>query len=254
MEGNQQNEKILAFLLDIEGTTTPISFVKDVLFPYVRTHLNQYLIKNWNDKQLQEDIALLRKQSIEDFEKGEAVETIPLEDSSNVDLLKRVEQYVLWQMDLDRKTTSLKQLQGHIWKEGYSDGNLKAPVFDDVKPAIEQWNREGRKVYIYSSGSVQAQKLLFGNTRYGDLLPLISGYFDTNVGAKTNLESYKNIAEEINLKPNQVLFLTDIPAEAKAAKEAGLRAKILLREGNQPLTVEELNQNETVPTFSNIEE
>ncbi|XP_066852747.1 enolase-phosphatase E1 isoform X2 [Anser cygnoides] len=156
---------VRAILLDVEGTTTPIAFVQETLFPYVRDNLRDYLRAHWEEEECQRDVGLLRKQAQEDAGLDGAV-PIPLESGSGDEELERVIQAVvdnvLWQMALDRKTTALKQLQGHMWRAAYTTGHVKGEVFEDVVPAIRKWREAGMKVYIYSSGSVEAQKLLFG--------------------------------------------------------------------------------------------
>ena len=135
-------------------------------------------------------------------------------------------------MDQDSKTPALKELQGHIWEDGYNTGELVGAVFDDVKPALERWQRQGIAVGIFSSGSVLAQKLLFGHSSAGDLTPLLRWHFDTSVGAKTNPESYRRIAASMGETTEAVLFLSDIVAELDAARTAGMQTALSIREGN----------------------
>ncbi|XP_024894135.1 enolase-phosphatase E1 [Temnothorax curvispinosus] len=155
-------------------------------------------------------------------------------------------------MDNDRKTGALKQLQGHMWREAYKTGTVKGHVYEDVPKAFESWTKNGKKIYVYSSGSVEAQKLLFGYSVHGDLLKYFSGYFDTEVGAKQESDSYKNILSKIGEKPSDVIFLTDIVKEAAAAKEAGLSTVIVVREGNSVLTDEEKVKYTTIKSFSDL--
>lgn len=230
-------KKCKILLLDIEGTTTSISFVKDKLFPYAEENVKEFLDSQWEMEDVKEVVASLRKLAIEDQEKSvEGVVTIPGEDASKDDQIEALVKSVKWQMSSDRKVGALKQLQGLIWKRGYDKGEIKGHVYDDVSPAMELWrSADGHQVYIYSSGSVQAQKLLFSSSSAGDLLPLIDGHFDTAVGAKQEASSYTTIAEKIGCKPNEILFLTDILKEAEAARAAGLQAALVSREGNAPL-------------------
>jgi enolase-phosphatase E1 len=137
-------------------------------------------------------------------------------------------------MDQDRKSTPLKSLQGRIWKKGYRSGELLSQVFEDVPPAMERWHRQGKRVCIYSSGSVLAQKLLFGFTVAGDLTPLISAYFDTGVGAKMEAESYRRIASALQIPPEEILFISDVVTELDAAQAAGMQSRLSLRTGNRP--------------------
>ena len=135
-------------------------------------------------------------------------------------------------MDQDSKTPALKELQGHIWEDGYNTGELVGAVFDDVKPALERWQRQGIAVGIFSSGSVLAQKLLFGHSSAGDLTPLLRWHFDTSVGAKTNPESYRRIAASMGESTEAVLFVSDIVAELDAARTAGMQTALSVRPGN----------------------
>ncbi|CAG4953693.1 unnamed protein product [Parnassius apollo] len=230
-------KKCKILLLDIEGTTTSISFVKDKLFPYAEEKVKQFLESQWEQDDVKEAVTALRKLALEDKEKSvDGVVNIPGEDASKEDQIEGVVNNVKWQMSADRKAGPLKQLQGLIWKQGYDNGDIKGHVYDDVSPALEQWQSvEGQKVYIYSSGSVQAQKLLFGQSEAGDLLRFIEGHFDTAVGAKQEADSYSAIAESIGCKPDEILFLTDVVKEAEAARAAGLHAALVSREGNAPL-------------------
>ncbi|KAJ8713991.1 hypothetical protein PYW08_007611 [Mythimna loreyi] len=230
-------KKCKILLLDIEGTTTSISFVKDKLFPYAEENVKDFLTDQWETDDVKEAVAALRKLALEDKENSvEGVVTIPGEDASKEDQIEGLVKSVKWQMSSDRKVGALKQLQGLIWKQGYDKGDIKGHVYDDVSPALDQWRSvEGQKVYIYSSGSVQAQKLLFGQSLAGDMLKSIDGHFDTAVGAKQEAGSYTAIAEKIGCKPEEVLFLTDIVKEAEAARSSGMQTALVSREGNAPL-------------------
>jgi len=213
-------EGIRGILLDIEGTTTPIAFVHDVLFSYARTHVRDYVARHFNDEAVRADIELLRDEAEKDG--------LP---SNNLD---EIVAYINRLIDLDRKSTGLKSLQGKIWHEGYADGSLRAQVFPDVAPALARWRVAGLNVSIFSSGSVLAQQLLFAHTEAGDLTPFISYYFDTGVGKKGEAESYRRIAEAIKLQPREILFVSDIVAELVAAREAGMKTALSIRQGNQP--------------------
>jgi enolase-phosphatase E1 len=210
---------IRAILLDIEGTTTPIAFVHDVLFSYARTHVRDYLAKHFGDADVRADIRSLR-----DEYEGE---NFPAND------VEALAAYINQLIDLDRKSTGLKSLQGKIWHEGYSDGTLHAQVFPDVAPALARWRVAGLSVSIFSSGSVLAQQLLFAHTEAGDLTPFISHYFDTGVGKKGEAESYRRIAAEIGLPPGEILFVSDVVSELAAARETGMKTALSLRPGNQ---------------------
>jgi enolase-phosphatase E1 len=208
-------------LLDIEGTTTPISFVYDVLFPFARTHAGAYL-----DEEARRSLKL---EHDTDIAKGL---TPP---SWSFGALA----YVHWLMDQDRKSTALKTLQGRVWREGYRRGELHGEVFPDVPVALERWNKAGTDVRIYSSGSVLAQQLLFSTTTYGDLTRFLKGYFDTTTGPKTEASSYARIAEAFQLQPSEIVFLSDVKRELDAASAAGLGAQLAVRPGNasQPASI-----------------
>ncbi|XP_049829842.1 enolase-phosphatase E1-like [Schistocerca gregaria] len=238
-------------LVDIEGTTTSIDFVKNTLFPYVRKNLDVYLKSKWNDAEFKEDLKLLQEQSKQDEADGtEGFVKIP--EGVSEDISEDVKKNVLWQMDLDRKTKALKQLQGHIWRDAYEKGEVKAHVYPDVAPALKSWKLSGKDIYVYSSGSVEAQKLLFGHTQDGDLLELFSGYFDTAVGPKVEESSYSNIVKSVKCKSEEIIFFTDVPKEARAAKSAGLQAVIVVREGNLPITDEDKLEFPVIKSFDDI--
>lgn len=208
-----------AILLDIEGTTTPISFVHDVLFPYSRRHLENYLQQHANSPELSQDLARFAKERETDVDEGQ--KPPPL-----------FEPYVYWLMERDRKSPALKSLQGKIWRQGYSDGSLRASVFADVVPALKHWHSAGLDISIFSSGSRLAQRLLFQHTEAGDLTKYISHYFDTDVGKKTDSESYEQIAVDLSLPTNEILFISDVVAELSAARTAGLQTLLSIRPGN----------------------
>lgn len=209
-----------AILLDIEGTTTPIAFVHDVLFSYARDHVREFLAAN----PAVEDIALLREEHGADVS-----DAPPLTDAN-----ESVAAYVEWLISIDRKSTGLKSLQGKIWRQGYQDGSLKSQVFADVAPAFERWRDRGLKISIFSSGSILAQQLLFAHTEVGDLTPLIDSYFDTTVGKKGDAESYRKIAAALAIPAHQILFISDIVAELDAANEAAMKILLSIRPGNAP--------------------
>jgi len=213
-----------AILLDIEGTTTPIAFVHDVLFSYAREHVREFLAENPDA----EDIALLRE------EHATESDAPPLTDQ-----IESIAAYVEWLIKLDRKSTALKSLQGKIWRQGYQEGSLKSQVFADVKPAFARWRERGLRIGIFSSGSVLAQQLLFAHTEVGDLTPFIDSYFDTKVGKKGEAESYRKIAETMGLSPEEILFVSDVVVELDAARQAGMQSLLSIRPGNEPQPHEE---------------
>jgi enolase-phosphatase E1 len=223
---------ITALLLDIEGTTTPIDFVYKVLFPYARAHVGDYLANNAASTNVEEDIAALIELNEDDARRG----LEPPRVAGSVEEIARdkIVAYVQWLMDRDSKATPLKSIQGKIWEAGYNSGDLRSQVFEDVPRAFERWRQQHRKIFIYSSGSVLAQKLLFASTQFGDLTPHISDYFDTNVGAKKEPESYARISQTIAVPAPGVLFVSDITDELDAAHSAGFETRLCIRPGNHP--------------------
>jgi len=204
---------IKAILTDIEGTTSSISFVKDVLFPYAREHMGDFVTTNLEDPAV--------RQALDDVDNhvGRLL---------NVD--QAIEQLIAW-IDEDRKVTPLKTLQGLIWEAGYQEGDFHGHIYPDAVEQLRAWQKAGIDLYVYSSGSVHAQRLLFGHTAYGDLTPLFSGYFDTRTGAKTEADAYRRIQHEIGRPAEEILFLSDIPAELDAARTAGMQTTQLVRDG-----------------------
>ena len=218
-------------LLDIEGTTSSVSFVYDVMFPYVRKHLTFEVLTNWMEPEyLAAFEAVARDAGHGSFDAWLATQQLTRDNALRGSQL--VCQEVIRQMDADAKATGLKQLQGLIWKSGFESGELQAHVYDDVPPALAAWNAAGKDVRIYSSGSVQAQKLFFGHTIAGDLLPRFRGHYDTTTGPKKEAESYRKIAAAFGLRPAEILFLSDVVAELDAAREAGLATLLVVRPGN----------------------
>jgi enolase-phosphatase E1 len=190
-----------AILTDIEGTTSSIAFVTDTLFPYARARL-----ADWIAAHADEAASILKDVP------GDPVETL-----------------TRW-IDEDRKETALKTLQGLIWAEGYADGTLKGHVYPDAAEALRRWHAEGLRLYVYSSGSIVAQKLIFGHSNAGDLTRLFSGYFDTTSGPKKEAASYRRIAADIGLPVEDILFLSDSIPEIEAARAAGLKTRLVDRE------------------------
>jgi enolase-phosphatase E1 len=228
-------------LLDIEGTTSSISFVYDVMFPFVRRELGDFVHARWGDPDLivalQRTASDLGHESLSDW--CAAAGNVP---NLCGDVLKM--------MDDDVKATGLKQLQGLVWEAGYKSGELVSHVYDDLPPALKRWNAAGRDVRIYSSGSVQAQKLFFGHTAQGDLLPLFRGHYDTTTGPKKEAASYTKIAVECQLPPGEILFLSDVIAELAAAKEAGLKTALVKRPGNAAIAPG--HEHDEIESFENI--
>lgn len=205
-----------ALILDIEGTTTPIDFVYRTLFPYAREHLPQFLAEGFSHED--------RAQIAADY----AADDNPDKPAWSEPPL----QYLLWLMDRDIKARGLKTLQGKIWEAGYASGHLRGELFSDVPPALSAWRNLGNKVYLYSSGSVLAQKLLFRSSNFGNLSELIDGYFDTTIGSKKNSESYQEICNETAIPAAACAFVSDSDAELRAAARAGMRVLLSVRSGN----------------------
>lgn len=232
MTFNLSASSVHGILLDIEGTTSPIDFVYQVLFPFVRAHLKDYLRHTAASGELQRDLSMLREEHLKDLEQGLAPPKWV--DAPQEAHIESVIHYVFWLMHRDCKSTGLKSLQGKVWREGYVRGELKSQVFRDVPAALEYWKNQKLDVRIFSSGSVLAQKLLFANTEVGDLTHFLCGYFDTNIGAKTDQESYRQIANEFHLPAAEVLFISDMTAELDAARRAGMQTLLCVRPGNLP--------------------
>jgi enolase-phosphatase E1 len=238
MSGNQARARL--YLLDVEGTIAPISLVTERLFPYARKHLPQYLKENLQDPEVQADLRLLAEENR--AEESQDCPTFGVEIRN--ELFARA--YLLWLMDRDRKSTALKSLQGKIWKAGFESGELKGTLFADVPEAFRRWAATG-KVAIYSSGSVEAQKLLFGHTIFGDLRPLIASYFDTRTGPKMESASYAAIAKSMDVSPGDAMFFSDVVKELDAAREAGMQTRLVMREGN--VVVEDARGHEWIASF-----
>ncbi len=212
-----------AILLDIEGTTSSISYVKDVMFPFVGQNVASFLNTNWASDPVQNSIDQMALDA--GLSRVDWLGDLPDEPNSIVTKVNAL-------MDGDSKTTGLKSLQGQIWKAGFESGQLQGHLYQDTAPAIKSWNESGIKVFIYSSGSIAAQKLYFGFSEAGDLLDQFAGHFDTTIGNKKESPSYQNILNEIGLAGDQVLFVSDVVAELEAAKESGLQTAHSIRPGN----------------------
>ncbi|HXU10083.1 MAG TPA: acireductone synthase [Blastocatellia bacterium] len=226
------SDSITAILLDIEGTTTPIDFVYKVLFPYARAHVGDYLATNVASPNVKEDIAALIELNKEDAMRG--LDPPGLDRSVAETSLDKIVTYLHWLMDRDSKATPLKSIQGKIWEAGYNSGDLRSQVFEDVPPAFKRWQQQRRSIFIYSSGSVLAQRLLFSATQFGDLTPYIADYFDTNIGAKKDAESYARISHAIAVSAPNILFVSDVTDELDAARSAGFETRLCVRAGNHP--------------------
>lgn len=221
---------IKAIVTDIEGTTSSLSFVKEVLFPYARAHIGAFIRTHRNDPEVSQLLADAR---------ATADRPLSMEDL--------IAQLIRW-IDDDQKITPLKTLQGLIWEHGYRKGDFKGHIYPDAALRLQDWKRQGIALYVYSSGSIYAQKLLFGHTEFGDLTPLFYGYFDTHIGGKKEIESYTRIAARIEQLPQHLLFLSDIVEELDAAKSAGFRTYYLNRDN----TATESGGHPIAPDFNGI--
>ena len=207
---------IRAILTDIEGTTSSLSFVRDVLFPYSRRQMEDFVTHHGDEPEVARELAEVSRL-----------------EGRRLSLREAVDQLLIW-IDEDRKTTPLKALQGMIWEAGYRDGDFFGHIYEDAARQLRAWKASGLSLYVFSSGSVHAQKLLFAHTEFGDLTPLFSGYYDTRVGPKQDPASYTAITGSLGLAPASVLFLSDITGELDAARQAGLPTIQLVREGRFP--------------------
>jgi len=225
-------------LLDVEGTTSSIDFVYDVLFGYAKEHIAAFLQSNAQDDEVVAISQELAKETGVDAD---------IRNTSGCT------QIVLAAMDLmnrDIKSTPLKALQGRIWKNGFTSGQLVAHVFDDVPSSLANWSTSGIDIRIYSSGSIDAQKLFFRHTAAGDLTPHLRGHYDTTTGPKREQESYRSISSDIGVKPEQILFLSDVGAELDAARAVGMATGATIRPGNRPF--ESHYNHEQIDTFADV--
>jgi enolase-phosphatase E1 len=234
MISNLATEGIRGVLLDIEGTTTPIAFVHEVLFSYARSEVRNFLTEHFGSAELVADMQQLREEYATDVKQNLQPPALVDVDGPRDAEIDSLAAYVSWLIDRDRKSTGLKSLQGKIWEQGYIDGTLKAQLFADVRLALERWRRAGLKISIFSSGSSLAQKLLFAHTEAGDLTGFIDNYFDTTVGPKTDAASYRQIASALSQPAQEILFISDVVPELDAAGAAGMRTLLCVRPGNQP--------------------
>ena len=211
-------------LLDIEGTTCPVSFVGETLFPYAAKHLPAYLQRHANEPNVQQLLA-----GVEDAwhqDPDPRAQQLRRQEDANVG------DYLLWLISQDRKLTELKDLQGLIWRNGYASADLVAPLYADVPAALRRWHQQGLVLAVYSSGSVGAQQLLYGHSDAGDLRELFRHWYDTRMGPKQETSSYEAIAQAMGVATSAVLFVSDALAECEAADRAGMQVQFSDREGN----------------------
>ena len=225
-----------AIVTDIEGTTSSISFVKDVLFPYARRALPDFIRARAGDPEVRHwlDVAATDAGGM-------------CQDEMLAEVLQG------W-IDEDRKHPALKALQGMIWESGYAEGEYRAHVYDDAVQGLRRWHRDGHPLYVYSSGSVPAQKLLFGHSTAGDLRPLFSGWFDTAIGGKREMASYQNLVRSLARPASEIVFLSDVVEELDAARAAGLDTILLDRREDYPTPRlgEDTHGHRRVESFADI--
>ena len=227
---------IKAIVSDIEGTIGSISFVREVLFPYAAEHLPAYIRENRTDPRVREQLNAVAEQT----------------GVASTELEGLIEQLLDW-IGSDTKATPLKALQGMVWEHGYRTGDYKAHIYQDAIQNLTEWHTQKVDLYIFSSGSVQAQELFFQYSNYGDLRPLLSGYFDTTTGPKVASESYRAIAATIGRPTEELLFLSDTEAELDAAKEAGMNTTWVIRPQDSPMDIDDLRAaHPLVSSFDDI--
>lgn len=220
--------QIRVILLDIEGTTTPVDFVYKTLFPFASRKLKTFLREHAREPEIRTLIEELRSQNELDAKQG--LQPPNWVDDSQEARLRSCVAYGQWLIAKDSKCRPLKSLEGKIWQQGYETRELRGEVYPDVPAAFERWKRQKKIICIYSSGSTLAQQLLFRTTTAGDLTLHIANYFDTRVGAKTEPESYRRIADSVGYRPQQFLFVSDAVKEVEAARSVGMQALLCVRE------------------------
>lgn len=227
--------KPIAIVTDIEGTTSSIRFVKDILFVYAEQFLPDFVRKHKEERDVARQLRAISENT-----------GIPLKDTDAI-----IAQLRQWMRE-DNKSTELKALQGMVWELGYQRGEYQAHIYPDVPDKLREWLDDGINLYVYSSGSEKAQRLFFRYSNFGDLRLLFAGYFDTTIGAKRDAESYYKLAEQVALAPSDMLFLSDIEEELDAAAEAGMRTTWVIRP--QESTVDASKIKSKHPIVSSFDE
>ena len=218
-------------LLDIEGTTCPITFVSEILFPYAKRELSAYVTENVHNSGQNRSIQEARRE----WERDQSLESMRLKKQVSEQQINEVEgliQYLKHLISIDKKSTALKDLQGQIWEYGYKKGELKAALFPETADCLQHWNQQGINLSVYSSGSIHAQQLLYRHSCSGNLEGLFSHWFDTHTGPKKSAESYAIIAKCLNSSPKSIWFVSDNGEECDAARETGMNTLFSLRDGN----------------------
>lgn len=216
-------------LLDIEGTVAPLAFVHEVLFPYARSGVADFLSRHRDSTEVLKALEQVARDSGTVTEPGTTAAVARLDaETGRAAWVARIQGLI----DADAKQTGLKALQGLIWAEGYQSGRIRSPLFDDAAEALRIWHRWGMRLRIYSSGSIAAQRLFFGHAEGGDLTGCLEAYHDTTTGPKREAASYRAIAEAAGLPAQDILFLSDVTQELDAAQEAGCRTAWVVRPGN----------------------
>ena len=223
---NQQH-----LLLDIEGTTCPVSFVSDILFPFAKQQLSQYIKQHWDKSPQNKTIQAAKKEWLDD-KSPESIQIKQQVAKLETEEMDGLIQYLKHLISIDKKSTALKDLQGKIWEHGYSNGDLKSQLFPETAECLRQWHEQGITLSVYSSGSIQAQQLLYRHSSNGDLEDLFSHWFDTHTGPKKSTKSYTTIAKKLHSSPNKIWFVSDNGAECDSARSAGMHTLFSLRDGN----------------------
>lgn len=243
-------------MLDIEGTTTSLKFIKDVLFPYIKKNLAKYLREKWHTEEVAATLTRLMRQEERDMRDGLQPPKIwKITETNDMNkVIDSIVSNVVWQMDSKRHNTALKQLQILVWVYGYENNELRGHVYDDVSVSFRRWRSMGIRLFVYSTGMAVAQQLLFSNSNQGNLLNLIENYFDVLVGPKTNSASFRKLANYyMNVPTHQVLFITDAPDEGKAAKEAGCQVVLVQRPENKKISMSLSQEFPIINSLTQIE-
>lgn len=242
-------------VLDIEGTTTSLRFIKDVLFPYIKRSLARYLRDRWQSEEVIATLARLIRQEDRDNREGLQPPKIwKLTETNDLNkIIDSIVSNVIWQMDMKRHNTALKQLQILVWVYGYENNELKGHVYGDVGESFRRWRAMGIRLFAYSTGMAVAQQLLFSNSTQGNLMNMVENYFDVLVGAKTVPASFKKISWYMSVTPAQLLFITDTVEEGRAAKEAGCQVVLVQRPENRRMSASLVNEFPIVTSLNHIE-